>query len=186
MNPILPTRIFLTKGKGRHKEKLASFELALRDAQIAPFNLVKISSIFPPHCKLISCEEGRPQLSHGQILFLVMSECATDEAHRLISSSIGLARPNDPAHYGYLAEHHAFGQDEHHAGQHAEDLAAYMLATSLGIEFDLSEIWEEEKSLYHISDDVIVTTQNITQTARGKAGLWTTTVAAAVCICAGT
>ncbi len=183
MSSILPSKIFLTKGQGYHKEKLASFELALRDAHIAPFNLVKISSIFPPHCTLISCEEGRPLLSHGQILFLVMSECATNEAHRLISSSIGLARPNDPSFYGYLAEHHAFGQDEQQAGQHAEDLAAYMLATSLGKDFDLSEIWEEEKSLYRISDDVIVTTQNITQTARGKEGFWATTVAAAGCIC---
>lgn len=183
MSPILPEKIFLTKGKGHHKEKLASFELALRDARIAPFNLVKISSIFPPHCKLISCEEGQPLLAHGQILFLVMSECATNEPQRLISSSIGLARPNDPSHYGYLAEHHAFGQEEHEAGQHAEDLAAYMLATTLGKDFDLSEIWEEEKSLYRISEDVIVTTQNITQTARGRSGFWTTTVAAAVCIC---
>jgi arginine decarboxylase len=156
MSAIIPTRAFLTKGKGQHKEKLASFEKALRAAGIAPFNLVKISSIFPPHCKLINKEEGLKYLKPGQILFLVMSESATDEAHRMISASVGLARSNDPKLYGYLSEHHAFGQNENEAGQYAEDLAAYMLATTLGVDFDTSQIWDEEKKLYRLSDQLTV------------------------------
>ena len=182
MSGMVPSRIFLTRGLGRHKEKLASFELALREAEISPYNLVKISSIFPPHCRLISRDEGLPHLKHGQILHLVMSECATDEAHRWIAASVGVARPNTPGQYGYLAEYHSFGQDEAEAGQHAEDLAAFMLATIVGRDFDLSEIWDEEKSEYRLSDSLIVTTRNITQTGQGEAGLWTTAVAAAVCI----
>ncbi len=182
MDTIIPSRIFLTKGKGHHKEKLASFELALRDANIAPYNLVKISSIFPPHCKLISKEEGLSLLQPGQILFLVMSKNASNEAHRLISASIGLAIPNAPSHYGYLSEHSGYGQEEMEAGEYAEDLAAYMLATTLGKNFNLNQIWNEEKSLYKISEDLIVRTQNITQTAEGIKGLWTTTFAAAVCL----
>lgn len=182
MNKIVPQRIFLTKGKGRHKEKLASFELALRDAGIAPFNLVKISSIFPPGCQLISKQEGIKYLHPGQIVFLVMSENATDEPQRLLSASIGLAIPNDPTHYGYLSEHHSFGQDEKEAGQYAEDLAADMLATTLGKNFDLSQIWNEEKSLYELGDGMEVMTQNITQIARGEKGFWTTAFAAAVTV----
>jgi len=182
MSAIIPTRAFLTKGKGQHKEKLASFEQALRAAGIAPFNLVKISSIFPPHCKLISKEEGLKYLKPGQILFLVMSESSTDEAHRMISASVGLARSNDPNLYGYLSEHHAFGQNEDEAGQYAEDLATYMLATTLGVNFDTSQIWDEEKKLYKLSDKLTVRTRNITQTAKGKKGLWTTVFAAAIFI----
>jgi len=182
MDTIIPSRIFLTKGKGHHKEKLASFELALRDANIAPYNLVKISSIFPPHCKLISKKEGLSLLQPGQILFLVMSKNVSNEAHRLISASIGLAIPNVPSHYGYLSEHSSYGQEEMEAGEYAEDLAAFMLATTLGKNFDLNQIWNEEKSLYKISEDLIVRTQNITQTAEGMKGLWTTTFAAAVCL----
>jgi len=182
MSSIIPTKAFLTKGKGQHKEKLASFEQALRAAGIAPFNLVKISSIFPPHCKLITKEEGLKYLKPGQIVFLVMSECATNEAHRMISASVGLALQNDPNHYGYLSEHHAFGQAEKEAGQYAEDLAAYMLATTLGVDFDTSQIWNEEKSLYKLSDKLTVKTRNITQTAEGKKGLWTTAFAAAIFI----
>jgi len=182
MSAIIPTRAFLTKGKGQHKEKLASFELALRAAGIAPFNLVKVSSIFPPHCKLISKEEGLKHLKPGQILFLVMSESATDEAHRMILASIGLARSNDPDLYGYLSEHHAFGQNENEAGQYAEDLAAYMLATTLGVNFDTSQIWDEEKKIYRLSDQLTVRTRNITQTAKGEKGFWTTAFAAAIFI----
>lgn len=182
MSSIIPTKAFLTKGKGQHKEKLASFEQALRAAGIAPFNLVKISSIFPPHCKLITKEEGLKYLKPGQIVFLVMSDCATNEAHRMISASVGLALQNDPNHYGYLSEHHAFGQAEKEAGQYAEDLAAYMLATTLGVDFDTSQIWNKEKSLYKLSDKLTVKTRNITQTAEGKKGLWTTAFAAAIFI----
>jgi len=182
MSIIVPSKLFLTNGKGQHREKLASFEQALRDAQIAPLNLVKTSSIFPPQCQLISKEEGVKFLSPGQIVFLVMSESATNEAHRLISASVGLAVPNDPSHYGYLSEHHSFGQDEKEAGQYSEDLAAYMLATTLGKKFNSEQIWNEEKSEYHISNDVIVKTKNITMTTQGKKGLWTTAIAAALFI----
>jgi arginine decarboxylase len=182
VNTIIPSKIFLTRGCGQHKEKLASLEQALRAAGIAPFNLVKITSIFPPHCRLISRKAGLPYLKAGQILFLIMSDNATDEAHRLISASIGLAIPNDPRYYGYLSEHHGFGQTEREAGKYAEDLAAYMLATTLGKDFDPGQIWNEEKRFYKIADKITVRTRHTTQTAIGKKGLWTTALAAAVCI----
>ncbi len=182
MSAIIPSKGFLTKGKGQHKEKLASFEQALRAAGIAPFNLVKTSSIFPPYCKLVSREEGLKMLKPGQIVFLVMSECATDEPHRLISASVGLALPNDSQLYGYLSEHHGFGQNEREAGRYAESLAAYMLATTLGVNFDVRQIWDEEKNLYRLSDKLAVRTKNITQTATGEKELWTTAFAAAIFI----
>ncbi len=186
MSAIVPSRFFLTKGKGQHKEKLASFEQALREAGIAPFNLVKASSIIPPHCRLISKEEGLKLLKPGQILFLVLSENATDEAQRLVTASIGVAIPNDSNYYGYLSEHHQFGQEEKEAGEYAEDLAAYMLATTLGVnlgvDFDTEQIWNEQKNTYQISDQVTLTTKNITQTTHGKKGLWTTAIAAAIFI----
>jgi len=182
MDPFIPERIFLTKGKGQHKEKLASFEQALRDAGIAPFNLIKVSSIFPPHCRLISRREGLKLLRPGQVMFLVMSENQTNEAHRLISASIGLAVPNDRNHYGYLSEHHAFGQNERRAGKYAEDLAADMLATTLGKDFDIRQIWDDNKKVYKITDRLTVKTRHITQTTNGTYGLWTTALAAAVLV----
>jgi len=177
---IVPKKIFLTKGVGNHKEKLASFELALRAAGIAGVNLVHVSSIFPPHCQLVSRKEGLKKLHPGQIVFSVMSRSETNEPNRLMSASVGLAIPNDRSQYGYLSEHQSFGQTGRISGDYAEDLAAGMLASTLGIEFDVDKSYDEKKEIYKISGKIVRTT-NITQSARGnKDGLWTTVVAAAI------
>ena len=179
---LVPKCIFLTKGKGIHREKLASFELALRDAGIAAQNLVYVSSIFPPECKLISREEGQKTLVPGQILFCVMGRNETNEPHRLISSSIGLAMPTDTSAYGYLSEHEGFGQTAKESGEYAEDLAAEMLAQTLGVDFDVDQSWDEKRQVWRMSGK-IVKSDNITQTAAGPDnGKWVTTVAAAVMI----
>lgn len=177
---MLGTKIFFTKGVGRHKEYLTSFELALRDAGIEPLNIVTISSILPPNCKKITREEGLKLLRPGQIAFTVMARLATNEPNRLIAASIGVAQPADPNMYGYLSEHHPFGETDEKAGEYAEDLAATMLATTLGIEFDPEKAWDEREQDYKASGKIIRTT-NITQSAEGdKNGLWTTVLSAAV------
>ena len=175
-------KIFLTKGVGKHRERLSSFELALRNAGIAAANLVRVSSIFPPHCKLISRAQGLRLLEPGQVLFVVMSENSTREPHRLIAASVGLALPADKSMYGYLSEHHSFGETEEIAGEYAEELAAEMLATTLDVEFDPDLNWDEKKEIYRISNK-IVRTLNVTQSAIGdKRGMWTTVIAAAILI----
>ncbi|MCP4582795.1 MAG: arginine decarboxylase, pyruvoyl-dependent [candidate division Zixibacteria bacterium] len=180
---IIPKKIFLTKGVGVDKEKLSSFELALRSAGIAGVNLVHVSSIFPPHCKLISKKSGLSELHPGQIVFSVMSRNETNESNRLVSASVGLAIPNDRSQYGYLSEHSAFGQTERISGDYAEDLAAGMLASTLGIDFDVDKSYDEKKEIYKISGKIVRTT-NITQSSRGhKNSRWTTVVAAAIFLC---
>ncbi len=179
---MIGQKIFFTKGVGIHKERLASFEAALRDAGIAPFNLVMVSSIFPPGCKKISREEGLKFLKPGQIVYAVMARNETNEPNRLIAASIGCALPADSNQYGYLSEHHSCGETDQKAGDYAEDLAASMLATTLGIEFDSNTAWDEREQIYKMSGKIIKTT-NITQSAIGnKDGLWTTVIAAAVFI----
>ncbi len=180
ITPYLPKEVFLTNGVGRDREKLRSFEMALRDAGIAHLNLVRVSSIFPPHCKLIPKEKGLKKLKPGAITFCVISDNATNEPHRLVAASVGIAIPKDSNKYGYLSEHHAFGQTDQVAGEYAEDLAASMLATILGLPFDPDKNWNESKAYWKISGE-IVTTRNVVQSAIGhKDGLWTTVVAAAV------
>lgn len=176
---MTPKKIFFTMGVGRHKEKLASFELALRDAGIEKFNLVSVSSILPPNCKIITKEKGLEELKAGEIVYCVIARNDTNENNRLIASSVGCAIPSDPNQYGYLSEHHSFGETEEQAGEYAEDLAASMLATTLGIEFDSDKSWDEREQLYKMSGK-IVRTRNITQSTEGKRGLWTTVIAVAV------
>jgi arginine decarboxylase len=179
---MVPKRIFFTKGVGKHKERLTSFELALRDAGIASQNLVRVSSIFPPNCKLISRSQGLKYLHHGEVVFTVVAENSTREPHRLMASSIGVAIPADRNTYGYLSEHHSFGETEDQAGDYAEELAAEMLATTLDVDFDPDRSWDEKKEIYRISNK-IVRTANVTQSAIGdKRGLWTTVLASAVLI----
>jgi arginine decarboxylase len=179
---MVPKRIFLTKGVGKHKERLTSFELALRDAGIAAQNLVRVSSIFPPNCKLLTRAQGQQYLNPGEVVFAVVAENSTREPHRLVASSIGLARPADSKTYGYLSEHHSFGETDQVAGDYAEELAAEMLATTLDVEFDPDKSWDEKKEVYRLSNKIVSTT-NVTQSAIGdKKGLWTTTIAAAILI----
>src|SRR5579859_3107072 len=174
--------IFLTKGVGKHKERLTSFELALRDAGIAAQNLVRVSSIFPPLCKLLPRKEGMKLLAPGEVTFAVIAENSSREPHRLLAASIGLALPADKNAYGYLSEHHSFGQPDNVAGEYAEELAAEMLATTLDVEFDSDKSWDEKKEIYRISNKIVRTT-NVTQTAVGdKRGLWTTVMAAAILV----
>jgi len=176
----VPSRIFFTKGVGRHKDYLQSFELALRNAGIEKCNLVSVSSIYPAGSKRISKEEGLKELQAGQITFCVMARNSTNEPNRLIASSIGVAIPADATQYGYLSEHHPFGETEKVAGDYAEDLAATMLATTLGIEYDPNIGWDDKEDVFKMSGK-IVRTFNITQSAEGeKTGLWTTVIAVAV------
>jgi arginine decarboxylase len=174
-----PSIMCMTKGVGRHREQLASFELALRDAGIEAFNLVTVSSIFPPHCRMVSARKGLARLSPGEIVFCVMSRAATNEAHRLAGASIGVAIPTNRERYGYLSEHHSFGWNERKTGDYAEDLAAQMLGSILGLDIDLDKAWDERKEQWKIAGH-IVRTSNVTQTAMGQDGLWTTVVAASV------
>ena len=178
----VPSKVFFTKGVGVHREKLQSFEKALRSAKIERFNLVSVSSILPPRCKVVGRAKGLNYLRSGQIIHCVLAKQSTNEPNRLIVSSVGVAVPSDPEQYGYLSEHHTFGQTDDKAGDYAEDLAASMLATTLGIEYDEDVHWDERKELWKINNQ-IYKTRNVTQSAIGhKKGLWTTVVAAAVLV----
>lgn len=180
MLDLVAKKLFLTKGKGVHEDRLTSFEYALRDAGIAGTNLVLISSIFPPKAELVSRKSGLKEIKPGQILFTIYSKNQTNEPHRLCAASVGLARPKDNNRYGYLSEYESFGQTSTQAGDYAEDIAAQMLASSLGIPFDVDKNWDERRQQWSISGQ-IYNTHNITQSARGdKNGRWTTVFAAAV------
>ena len=179
---MIPKEIFFTRGVGVHREKLQGFEMALRKAGIAKCNLVNVSSILPPDCKMVSAKRGIAKLKVGQVTYVVLARNATNEPNRLVAASIGLAYPSNESSYGYLSEHTSFGENRQQAGDYAEDLAATKLATSLGIPFDPERDWDERKQIYRASGKIF-DSRSTTQTARGdKDGGWTTVIAAAVFI----
>lgn len=180
MPKLIPKRIFFTKGVGHDRAQLGSFEMALRDAGIATQNLVYVSSIFPAGCKEISKEDGLKELSPGEITYVVLARSETNENQQLVAASIGLALPSDrDNHYGYLSEHHSYGETADEAGDFAEDLAATMLGKTLGIDFDPTLAWDEKEQIFRASDRIL-RTKALTQSAQGKRGGWTTVIAAAV------
>lgn len=180
MSNLIPKEIFFTKGVGFHRNKLQSFELALRDAGIEKCNLVSVSSIFPPNCRFISRKQGIKKLNPGQITFVVMARECTNEPNRLLCAAIGLAQPKDKNQYGYISEHHGFGETMKKASDYAEDLAATMLASTLGFELNPDAAWNERKKLY-ITNKSNFKSRSICQSAEcNKCGLWTTVIACAV------
>lgn len=179
---MTPTKFFLTKGAGTNKDFLASFEFALREAGIEQFNLVSVSSILPPGCKKVTRLKGMEMLKPGEIVFVVLARNATNEPNRLLSASVGCAIPAKNNKYGYLSEHHSFGETHDKAGDYAEDMAASMLASTLGLKFKPDEAWDSRRQAFRLSGKIVRTT-NVTQTARGdKNGRWTSVIAAAVFI----
>ena len=172
--------MFFTKGAGKHRDNLQSFEEALRNAGIAPYNLVRVSSIYPPHCKIVSRERGLAQLALGEIVFCVMAESRTNEPNRLACAGIGLALPADRSKHGYIAEHHGFGMTQRACADYVEDMAATMLARTQGIDLDPDKAYNERREIYQ-AKGLVVRTRAVVQTVEGdKNGLWTTALSAAV------
>jgi len=178
---MVPTKLFFTKGVGAHREELRSYELALRDAGIEKCNLVHVSSISPPGCKIISRNEGIKELVPGMITYCVLARCSSNEPRRLIAASVGTAIPSGEGMYGYLSEHHAYGQTDETAGAYAEELAARMLASTLGLsDFDDSKNWDEMKKECRMSDKIVKTGNTTQSTIIDPNGNWSTVIAAAV------
>src|SRR3954463_3110892 len=109
---MVPKRIFFTKGVGKHRERLTSFELALRDAGIAAQNLVRVSSIFPPNCKLLARKAGVKYIHPGGVVVAVGAENSPRDPHRLLTSTSGVAIPAERNTSGYLSAHLSFGETE--------------------------------------------------------------------------
>lgn len=181
MKNFVPKKIFFTRGVGHHKDELHSFERALRNAGIEKCNLVTVSSILPPKCEIISSEEGLTYLIPGAITYCVLSRNCSNENSRLLAAAVGCAVPTNRDTYGYISEHHSFGQNEKEAGDYAEDLAAGMLASTLGVDFNVDDSWDERKEIFKISGK-IVGTRNITMAANVQKGNFTSVIAAAVFI----
>ncbi len=129
---LVPRKVFFTTGVEKHSDALVSFELALRDAGIEKFNLVPVSSIFPPRCEIVSVEDGLKELFSRQIVFCVMARMTSNEEGKRIFASVGAAITPTPELNGYLTEYHGYSNENE--GKHAEENAAYMLRTAFGIE----------------------------------------------------
>lgn len=180
---LVPKRIFFVKGKGfSTNSELRSFEEALRDARIEKFNIVRVSSIIPPYCKEVGKEEGLKELKAGQIIYSVMSKISSNKRDKVISASIGVAKPLKKEDYGYLSEKHSIDEDPKIVSKLTEELAVEMFATTHGYSIDSNVSFKENKEIFK-DDKKILETKSITESTLVKIeGEWATVIAAAIFI----
>ena len=130
----------------------------------------------------INQNTGNKMLHPGQVVPVVLARSESNKPETLVSSGIGIAIPRNRNDYGYLSEHHTIGMNENQMEDYVEDLAAEMLATTYGLEFDPDASWDEKRELWNI-DNRIVETKSIVETSKtDSSDKWTTVVCAAVLI----
>lgn len=147
----VPSAVFPVTGIGRHEDRIGSFEMALRDAGIAPYNLVPVSSVIPPDATVVAPDEGRAALDAGEITHCVLAREDTRRA-QAVAAAVGVAIGGE--HHGYAVEQ--TGRDEQDVAGRAERVATDLLDREPDRRFTVSAA------------------------TTGEDGVWTTAVAAVV------
>ncbi len=102
----MPTRYFLVSGASEGYTPLNAFDGALLQAGIGNTNIVKMSSIVPPHCKPISPITLPP----GALVPAAYASITSDTPGETISAGIAVALPEDENQNGLIMEYSAKGQ----------------------------------------------------------------------------
>jgi len=131
----------------------------------------------------LTASRGFPYISarsEAEIAGVLAMEMIADHAEGADAAII--AAFGDPGLFAAreLFDFPVVGMSEAAMRDYVEDLAATMLASTLGIEFNPDAAWDERKRVYELSD-LIVDSLSITASAEGAAnGDWTCAVSAAV------
>jgi len=155
--------------------------MALRDAHLANFNLVRVSSIFPPHCELVDREEGLSLMQPGQVVFAVIAESSTNEPSRLVAASIGVAMPAIRPITATSPSTIAMARNEVTAGNMPKTWPPPCSPTCWACRSSPARPGTSAGAVAPVGR--IVRTMNVTSTAEcGEDGRWTTVVSG-VCFC---
>jgi len=100
-----PTHYFLVSGASEGFTSLNAFDGALLRAGIGDTNLVKMSSIVPPRCQLISPVPLPP----GSLVPTAYASITSDVPGQVISSAVAVALPKEPHFSGLIMEYSGRG-----------------------------------------------------------------------------
>jgi arginine decarboxylase len=100
-----PTHYFLVSGASEGFTPLNAFDGALLHAGIGDTNLVKMSSIVPPRCQLIS----PVPLPAGSLVPTAYASITSDVPGEMISSAVAVALPKESHYPGLIMEYSARG-----------------------------------------------------------------------------
>jgi arginine decarboxylase len=101
-----PTQYFLVSGASEGYTPLNAFDGALLQAGIGNTNIVKMSSIVPPHCQRISPIVLPP----GALVPAAYAALTSDLPGEIISAGVAVALPEDENQNGLIMEYSAKGE----------------------------------------------------------------------------
>ena len=155
---FVPKRLFFTKGVGAHEQQRVAMHHALRDAGVSDCNLVKVSSVIPPGCRIISRREGAKLLRPGNIVFAVIAMSETKEPHQRATVALGWATPDQDGVPGYIAEieeEQAKGKTAKSAGDEVGQMALTLVAERLQTRIDSKSLWARSKRVHRIGGTTV-------------------------------
>lgn len=88
-------------GKGQGTTPLNAFDAALWDAGVSSYNLVRVSSILPPHTVARETLPLRP----GSLLPIAYGSKVSSTRNDRITAAVSVAIPQDPSQIGIIMEY---------------------------------------------------------------------------------
>jgi len=101
----MPTQYFLVSGTSDGYTRLNAFDGALLQAGIGNTNIVKMSSIVPPHCERITPIPLPP----GALVPAAYAAITSEVPGEIISAGVAVALPEDENQNGLIMEYSAKG-----------------------------------------------------------------------------
>jgi arginine decarboxylase len=102
-------QIKVVKAVGEGSTLLSAFDNALQNAGVSNYNLIRLSSIIPPHSKIsVVHHYDTPPEEFGHRLYLVMADIRSSEAGKYIAAGIGWYQLEDGR--GFFVEHEIIGE----------------------------------------------------------------------------
>ncbi len=95
-----PNIFSLVKGTAEENTTLNAFDLSLLRAGVGDTNLVRMSSIIPPHCQLVDSIE----LPKGALIPVAYAQITSTNPGEVISAAIGVGLPESPDEPGLIME----------------------------------------------------------------------------------
>ena len=100
---MIATKYKIDSGVGRNQSRLVSFDDALLKSGVGNYNLVRLSSILPAHCKKVDTVD----LTEGSLLPIAYASISSNVEGERIVSVIGIGFPEDEDKVGVIMEYSA-------------------------------------------------------------------------------
>lgn len=95
----------MSSGVGVSEKRLPSFDKALLDANVGNYNLVRLSSILPAHCKRVNINDIQKHIPEGSLLPTAYATISCSEYGQKLASAIGVGYPADDSKVGVIMEY---------------------------------------------------------------------------------